>query len=244
MLRVDQLLTTLGKQPNSLSGALPAGQIAVVLGRNGAGKSWLIRTLAGLNPVASGTAHYADQPLDQTVSAARQRGYLAQEETRLYPSTVLQHALSARSPWLEWHQSPARHDEEIALAAIDRLGISDHLNHSIQSLSGGEWQRVRLATLLAQQVPLWLMDEPTEHLDPGHIWDTLPSLIRDHTSTGGSVVLVAHDPDWAAQIADQVVVLDADQWSWVSAGEGLTEQTLSQLYGHGFKQKDGRWWAV
>ena len=239
MLRVDQLVTSLDKQPNPISGQLNAGQVACVLGRNGAGKSWLLRSVAGLNAVRSGGIKgLEDQP------QARWCGYLAQTESRLFPMRVKDYVLSARHPWLAWHQDYQPLDYEYVESALARMGLADKANTSIQALSGGEWQRVRLAALIAQQAKVWLLDEPIEHLDPGHIWSTLPDLIRDHQANGGCVLMVAHDPDWAAQCSDQVLLLDAEQWSWAEAKEQLTQSKLSQLYGHPYECRDGRWFAV
>ncbi len=244
MLHVDSLLTQCIGQPNSISGVLQPGQVGVVLGRNGAGKSWLLKTLAGLNPKQSGSASFEDHPLRLDRRSALIRGYLAQEESRVFPMTCQQYVLSARNPWLSWYEDFGPADREMADQAIAKLALSHKTNQSIQSLSGGEWQRLRLAALYCQQATLWLMDEPCEHLDPGHIWDTLPQLIRQHCQQGGSVLMVAHDPDWAAQLADQVLVLGDSEWSWDSAQEQLTQETLSQLYAHPYRKVDGRWLAV
>ena len=242
MLRVKDFLTALPAQPNPLDGSLMPGQVGVVLGRNGAGKSWLMKSLAGLNPF-SGNAHWDRQVLNLSRPAAQTRGYLAQEEPRVYPMSVRQHLMSGRAPWIDWHAQPSKNDDAIVQGALERLDVVHLADSSVQQLSGGEWQRVRLATLVAQQSKLWLLDEPAEHLDPGHIWSTLPGLIREQCASGGAVLLVAHDPDWAAQLADQVLLLGESQWSWGAAGEQLTEPKLDQLYGHPFVERDGRWLA-
>lgn len=239
MLRVEGWVTDLPSQPNALSGSLSAGQVACVLGRNGAGKSWLLRSWVGLQSAIAGQFHGPDSS-----KRAQWLGYLAQTEDRMFPMQVLDYVLSARTPWLAWHQDYRAEDRQIAEAALSQVGLADYRGRSIQALSGGEWQRVRLAALVAGQSKIWLLDEPTEHLDPGHIWNTLPGLIREHTAAGGAVIMVAHDPDWAAQLSDQCVLLSSDSWSWGSAEDQLTQANLSQLYGHPYECRDGRWLAV
>ncbi len=243
MFSVDGLRTTLPSQPNGLTIQLPAGQVLVVLGPNGAGKSWLMRTMAGLNAPVAGSVCWNGQALGEGVASARIRGFLSQEETRIFPMTAHEHVLSARAPWLQWHQAHDAHDEQLARQALSRVGMTALADRRIDELSGGEWQRVRLAGLLAQSTPLWLMDEPTEHLDPKHIWETVPELVRGHCQASGSVVLVGHDPDWAARLADQVLMLGATEWACGPASEMLTEPRLSALYGHRFVNHDGRWVA-
>ncbi|QGG79817.1 ATP-binding cassette domain-containing protein [Litorivicinus lipolyticus] len=243
MLSVDALRTSFDGQANVIDFQLAPGQVLVVLGPNGAGKSWLMRTLAGLNPVMAGAVRWHERSLADCTDSARIRAFLSQEEARVFPMTVFEQVLSARAPWLQWHQSHSVQDEQKAresLVKVDMLAFADRM---VDSLSGGEWQRVRLAGLLAQDTPLWLLDEPTEHLDPKHIWDTVPGLVRAHCRASGSVVLVGHDPDWAARLADQVVFVSRDGWEVGSASAMLTEPKLSALYGHRFVDHDGRWVA-
>lgn len=159
-------MTTLASQPQPLSGTLAQGAVGVVLGRNGAGKSWLLKSLAGLNPMVSGQASVNAQPLGLDHASAQLRGYLSQEESRLFPMTCHQYVLSARSPWLAWHQDFTGDDYLRADQAIERLSLKHKRFASIQHCPGANgndcvWLR------WCARCAIMLMDEPAEHLDPG-----------------------------------------------------------------------------
>jgi ABC-type cobalamin/Fe3+-siderophores transport system ATPase subunit len=155
----------------SLNATCRAGQLWCVLGKNGAGKSLLLKTLAGIRPVQSGTVSLADRvlarwPIEQL---ARQRAYLPQQSIDSFSSSVLDTVLTGRYPYhsrlSQRFGLESQSDALAAHAAMAELGLEQLAARDVLSLSGGERAQVALATIFAQQVDLLLLDEPAAHLD-------------------------------------------------------------------------------
>ena len=158
------------------------GQITAVVGPNGSGKSTLVRTLLRRVPLESGHV---------TVGNA-QAGHI--------PVTTL-HArdLAQRVAIVPQREEPVQQ-------AVHRAGIADALGRRTDTLSGGEWQRVRIARALAQAAPVLVLDEPTTFLDIAHemaVFELLDELAKQ----GQTVLLVSHQLNLVARFASHIVLL-------------------------------------
>ena len=159
-----------------------AGEALMVTGRNGAGKSSLLRMIAGLVRVAAGRLALADADPDQTIP--EQAHYLGHQDA-LKPALTVAENLSFWAHYLGGSE-PVR----VALAAV---GLSALANLPAAYLSAGQRRRLSIARLLAARRPLWLLDEPTSALDR-EAQDTLAGLMRQHLSGGGIIVAATHGP--------------------------------------------------
>lgn len=199
------------------------GQVSVLLGPNGAGKSTLLTALAGLIPPTSGTL---------TIPPAAQRpqsiGYLPQTADIHWDIDVQTLVHLGRFP--HRHTTTPPQDAQAIAEALKATDTSHLAARPITTLSGGERSRVLLARVLAGQ-PQWLLaDEPLASLDPRHQLDSL-NLFRQIASTGTGVILVLHDLNQAARVADHLHLLKAGQT--IAAGpptEVLTPETLRHTY--------------
>ena len=217
----------------SLSFTVRAGRFVALLGRNGAGKTLTLHTLAGLRDPAGGTVRLEGRPLMDWAAAPRARrlALLPQATEDPFPVTALETVLIGRHPHIGFWAWEGERDVGVArdcLAAVDLAGCEDR---NIDSLSGGERRRLAVATLLAQDAALCLLDEPTNHLDPPHQLAIL-RLFRDRADGGNAVIASLHDPTLAARFADDVLLLYGDgRWDFGTCDEVLTEQRLTALYG-------------
>jgi iron complex transport system ATP-binding protein len=212
--------------------ALMPGEFLAVLGRNGAGKSLTLRSFAGLRP-ARGELRLGGSAIASLTrrAIARQLGWLAQDAEDALPTSVLEAVLLARHPHLPWWQRPGAEDERIALDALAQLGVADLAARACATLSGGEQRRVALASLLAQSPGLYLLDEPSNHLDPQHQVLVLEAF-RARCAAGCAVVATLHDPGLAARCADRVLLLHGDgRWQLGTTDELLRAGSLGELYG-------------
>jgi iron complex transport system ATP-binding protein len=203
-----------------------AGECWVVVGPNGAGKSTLLQTLAGLRPPAAGTVELDGEPIANHAPRMRARrlGFLPQDTFDAFPATALEIALGGRHPHVpRWHPESAA-DTRDAL----RLPEGDR---DVTTLSGGERRRVALATLLAQDPAVMLLDEPTNHLDVAHEVRSLELLAKLVRERGRAVVMVLHDLTLAGRHATHVVLMGCDKVEAGPAGELLSTERLSALYG-------------
>lgn len=191
---------------------LEAGTILALAGPNGAGKSSLLQLMSGDIPPHSGEISLNNRKLsDWSVQErARLLAVLPQMSLLNFPYTVEEVVMLGRTP----HSSGLHRDREIteqALKLTDTLSLKHRL---YTQLSGGEKQRTQLARVFAQVYDseqlsgrLLLLDEPTSALDLAHQQQVLLA-VRDMARRGCAVVLVIHDLNLAASIADQLLVLD------------------------------------
>jgi iron complex transport system ATP-binding protein len=216
-----------------LSFALPAGRMLVVLGRNGSGKSSTLHTLAGLRQAASGAVRLDGRELRHWPrrDLARTLGLLPQLVDDPFPATALEAVLVGRHPHLDfwsWESAYDRAAAQRALSAVDLAGLEQR---DIATLSGGERRRLSIATILAQDPGVFLLDEPIHQLDPQHQLDVL-RLFRGLADAGRTVIVSLHDIGLAARFADAALLLFGDgRWHCGDCDSTLTEASIGELYG-------------
>lgn len=216
----------------ALSFDVQAGERWCVIGRNAAGKSTLLRALAGLPvPLQSGliTLQGDAAALCDPQRAATLRAYLAQQSHDRFELTVQE--------WLQLHQRASVVQDQAALLAA--LDVAHLLARPITRLSGGERQRVGLAGVAVQGVALWLLDEPVSFQDPAHqrkVSHWLRAQARQ------AIVMSAHDIGWVQHAATHVIaMMDDGQWRAGPLPQVLNEDTLAATYGCGWQCVQGQW---
>ena len=149
--------------------AVRPGECWAIVGPNGAGKTTLVATLAGLRAPVSGEIDYDGAPLARLGPRERAllRGYLPQDSVDFFPASVLETALIGRHPHLSRWQWESEGDVARARAALAAFGLAGLDERDVRTLSGGERRRLALATLVAQDPAILLLDEPSSHLDLG-----------------------------------------------------------------------------
>ncbi|TAK91843.1 MAG: ABC transporter ATP-binding protein [Burkholderiaceae bacterium] len=222
-----------GKQVcNRLNLQIQTGEIWALLGENGVGKSTLMATLAGARLPQQGALHLQGQRLaDYAPRLRAQRlGWLAQRDDDPFPATVLETVLAGRHPHLDRLTWESEEDAAIARAELARVDLAGFATRDVTTLSGGERRRVSLATLLAQQTLLLLLDEPLSQLDLRHQLVVL-RLLRQLAQIGCSIVFISHDPNHALQIATHALLLFG-KGRTVSGPihEVVTPQSIAELY--------------
>jgi len=215
-----------------LSVSFAAGAITAVLGRNGAGKSLTLHTLAGLRNASSGNVALHARTLIQYSrrELAQRLSFVAQDIEEPFPVTALEVALSGRHPHIDfWHWETER-DYAIAREALAAVDLQSFEQRSIATLSGGERRRLAIASALAQQPEVFILDEPTNHLDPQHQLQVM-KLLRSKADAGCTVIMSLHDPGLAARYADAALLLFGDgHWEFGSTANTLTADHLTRLY--------------
>jgi iron complex transport system ATP-binding protein len=208
------------------------GEFVAILGRNGTGKTLTLHTLLGLRKPQAGEVY-----LDGAAMAGLSRktvalrlGLLAQDVEESFVTTALEAVLVGRHPHLKLWQWETAEDERIAHQALTAVDLEGFAGRRTDTLSGGELRRVAVAALLAQEPAMFLLDEPSNHLDPAHQLEIL-GLFRELCTAGRTVIATLHDPTVAARYADRVVLLHGDgRWAAGPARQLLTAERLSELY--------------
>jgi heme ABC exporter ATP-binding subunit CcmA len=176
------------------------GEIVLLQGANGAGKTSLLRACAGLLRVVSGEAVVLGEDLVANPRAVRRRVGLLGHTGSLYDDLTAEDNL-------RFFLRASRRPAGLAKGALDRLGLTGRLcSTPVGSLSAGQKRRVALAIVVAAEPELWLLDEPHAGLDAEHR-DLLDEMVREATQRGSTVVLSSHEVGRSEALADRVVGL-------------------------------------
>lgn len=188
-----------------VSFAVKRGEITAVVGPNGSGKSTLVRALLRRIPLQHGSIAIDAAPLARLSprALARRVAFVTQREDTTFTRTVSDYVALARYPHGDAGTATARRAIKDAVARAD---VEPLLHRSIDTLSGGEWQRVRIARALAQQGDALVLDEPTSFLDVAHEMQIFELLARVAAS-GAAVLLVSHQLNLVARFATGIVLL-------------------------------------
>ncbi len=205
--------------------SIHTGQITALVGTNGSGKSTLLKAFARLLKPDQGNV-YLDGRAIATLSSsevARRMAILPQSPD--VPSSLTVHELVEQGRYP--HAGPLKMLRKQDHAAIDRAlaltGMSDYRNRLLDSLSGGERQRAWIALALAQSTSVLLLDEPTTYLDIRHQLEIMELVQRLNHEEGMTVIIVLHDLNQAAQLADRMIVLQQGR----VAGDGRPETVMT-----------------
>ncbi|MDO5828049.1 MAG: ABC transporter ATP-binding protein [Methanobrevibacter sp.] len=217
----------------NISFSIEKGDVLCVLGPNGTGKTTLIKCINGLHKVNEGEV-YLNGANIQNLSfrdISRTVGYIPQGHVPSFPFTVFDVVLMGRSPYVNITSSPKEKDREIAMNALETLGIEDLKDKPYTNLSGGERQLVFLARVLAQEPDLLILDEPTNHLDFGNQIKLL-EIIEQLSKLGLAVIMSSHYPDHAFLAASKVAIMkDKGFIDFGTPDDVLSEENLKKAYG-------------
>jgi iron complex transport system ATP-binding protein len=210
------------------------GRVVGILGPNGSGKTTLLRLLAGMLRPESGTvtlngANVASLP---RAALARSVAVVPQETHLSFDYSVLEIALMGRYPHLGTFALEGPRDVAIARDALDATGTLALERRSFATLSGGEKQRVVIASALAQEAEILLLDEPTASLDLGYQFDVASLLARLNRERDLTVVVATHDLNFAASLCTSVVMLSGGRVVAAGpTGDTITALSIQALYG-------------
>jgi len=205
---------------SALSCPFHAGEVVVVLGPNGAGKSSLLLAMAGLIP-AGGNIDVAGKPL-----AAYKRSELTRQIAWQGDLPPTEFGLTVRQRLL-LAAGEAGSNIEATAAAMD---ITPLLERPLGELSSGERQRTELAALMLRDTPVWLLDEPTAHLDLKHQIQCI-HMLKAQKAHGRAIVTVLHDLQQAMAIADHLILIDGKGAAeYGTATQLFDSERLSQLF--------------
>jgi len=185
------------------------GEWLTIVGPNGAGKSTLLRAVAGLHPY-TGSITVGGHQVRATPPRllATRIAMVVQQPTIPVATTVADYVLLGRTAHLGWLQREGRRDRLLVAGVLGRLNLDRFAERHLETLSGGELQRVLLARALVQQPDVLLLDEPTSALDVGHQVEVLELVDRLRAEHGLTVLSTMHDLTLAGEFTDRLLLLD------------------------------------
>jgi iron complex transport system ATP-binding protein len=232
----DLVVSYPGAKHNAVDGVSfvgERGRLTALAGPNGSGKSSIVKALLRRADIPSGLATIDGRDVRSLSYAelALSVAVVPQREESAFPVLVRDYVFLGRYPHLGLWRAPSKEDEFAVNEALAQAGVEDLAGRDTDALSGGEWQRVRIARALAQKSPALVLDEPTTFLDVAHemaIFELMSSLAR----SGLAVLLVSHQLNLVARFADTIVLLDRGKVATIgSPTEVMRADTLESIYG-------------
>jgi iron complex transport system ATP-binding protein len=208
---------SVGKSGNILLPPLTAsarrGEMITLIGKNGIGKSTLLRTIAGLQAPLGGDIVYSGKSINEysRTSIARTIAYISTEIVKVSNMRVYDLVALGRYPYTSWFGKIDRDNHEIIIDAIEKTGMSSLSWRFISELSDGERQKAMIARILAQDTGILVMDEPTAFLDIGSKFEILHLMHQLSQENGKTIIFSTHDLNVAMSQADKIWLIIDNQ---------------------------------
>ena len=198
-----------------------SGTLCALVGRNGAGKSSLLKVLAAIDSPKSGEVIVGGKSLAQMDSEQRAKVISFVSTFRVRVANLLCRDIVAtgRAPYTNWIGKISAEDATIISNSLKAVGMESFADRAIDTLSDGEFQRVMIARALAQQTPVILLDEPTAFLDIPTRFEICRLLADLAHNQGKTIIFSTHDIDAAMAVCDNVAIMDNNSISITSAAE-------------------------
>lgn len=218
---------------DGVSLTLHRGELVAVVGPNGSGKTTLLRATLGVVNLSAGESWVGDRPVRRWPRSelARKIGVVTQREEQLFPLRVGETVMLGRYSHLGPLGGERDIDRKAVAEAMARCDVGELADRGVDTLSGGEWQRVRVARALAQEPEALVLDEPTAALDVRHEMEVF-ELIHRLASQGLGALVVTHHLNLAARYADRMLLLDRGRVAAEGTpGQVLTEPVVARVFG-------------
>lgn len=188
---------------------LHSGELTALIGRNGQGKSTIIRSLVGLQPHLSGKINLLGKPLPKYSIKERARliSYVATDTVKVGHLKVRDLVEMGRYPYTNWMGGLSQHDKEQVENSLHLVGMESFRDKYVAKLSDGERQRIMVARCLAQDTPVIILDEPTAFLDLPNKYELLLLLKKLAHEQNKCILFSTHDITTTFQIVDQLWIV-------------------------------------
>lgn len=230
-LSVDDLTVAYNSKPAiwDVDLDVPEGVLMAIVGPNGAGKSTFIKAVLNLIPKSAGTAHFYGKPYEKArslVGYVPQRGSVDWD----FPTSVIDVVTMGLYGKLGWFRRPGRKERDLALHALDQVGMADFAERQISQLSGGQQQRTFLARALVQDAQIYFMDEPFAAVD-AVTERAIVAILRQLRESGKTVLVVHHDLQTVEDYFDWVTLLNVEVIASGATTTTFTQDNLRKTYG-------------
>ncbi|NEZ03159.1 phosphonate ABC transporter ATP-binding protein [Wenzhouxiangella sp. XN201] len=223
------------------------GEFVVIVGSSGAGKSTLLRAINGLNRLTSGTVEIDGESVSQYEGRELRRlrkriGMIFQDFRLIKRLSVINNVLIGRLAhvpgWRAMLNLWPQYDRDIALKALERVGIPEKAWARASTLSGGQQQRVGIARALAQEPAIILADEPVASLDPVTTHQIMRDLVRINRDLGITTLVNLHFLDLAREYGQRIIGLKAGELVYDGSAKTVTDEDFREIYGREFTEDD------
>lgn len=234
MIKLNDITLAFGERRliEHASAHFECGKMTALLGRNGTGKSTLLRAIAALGRLQSGIIEIGGRDLRELSSAelARMIAFVNTERISVEAMTAYDLVAVGRSPYTGWSGKLRSCDHEVIERSIRIAGVEHLANRYVDTLSDGECQRVMIARALAQDTPAILLDEPTSYLDMPNRYELCTLLGRLAHDEGKCVLYSTHELDIALTLSDSIALVDTPQLLYMPTREMIASGSIERLF--------------
>ena len=210
---------------SNLNIELTKGKLVCLLGKNGIGKSTLLRTLTKVQPKLNGAVYINNQDLENlnAVDLSKIMSVVLTEKLPENNLSVYELVALGRQPYTNWIGTLNEKDNHYINLAFEQTNTQHLLNNKYNELSDGQLQKVLIARALAQNTEIIVLDEPTAHLDLHHTLETFSLLKKLASEFKKTIIISTHEVNLALQLADELWLMTPSNFI-----SGTTEQLASQ----------------
>lgn len=234
MIRLENLSVGYGERIllQGVSAEFAAGSITALVGRNGTGKSTLMRAITGLGEYLEGEVYLAGRPLSAIPAPemAQIIAFVNTERIRIQNLHCRDVVALGRAPYTNWIGKMQPEDEEIVMRSLSLVGMESYAFRTMDKMSDGECQRVMIARALAQQTPVILLDEPTSFLDMPNRYELCSLLTELAHSEGKCILFSTHELDIAISLCDSIALIDSPALHYLPVGEMVHSGHIERLF--------------
>ncbi len=222
LIKVENLVKNFGdiEVLKGIDTEIKHGEVVVIIGASGSGKSTFLRCLNRLEESTDGHIYFKDTDITDpkvNINVHRQKMGMVFQQFNLFPHmTVLKNMISAPMKLLKMSKEDATNK---AMALLEKVGLADRADAYPSQLSGGQKQRIAIVRALCMDPEVMLFDEPTSALDPEMVGEVL-ELMKDLAKEGMTMAVVTHEMGFAREVADRVIFIDEG----IIAEEGTPEE--------------------
>ena len=233
-IRLDHITLAYGSRTllADICAEIAPGSLTALIGRNGTGKSTLLRAVAGLGPVTAGRIELCGHTLAGMTPRQRAEtvSFVTTDKVRIANLACEDVVALGRAPYTNWIGRMQEEDRAVVERSLRLVGMSAFARKTMDRMSDGECQRVMIARALAQDTPIILLDEPTAFLDLPNRYELATLLRRLSRDERKCVLFSTHDLDIALSLCDAVALIDTPQLHLLPADEMVSSGYLERLF--------------
>lgn len=234
MIRFENLTLGYGTRTliDSLTGEIRRGHLTALVGRNGTGKSTLLRAIAQLGDIASGEIFIDGKELSRISPSemASKVALVTTDKVRIANLRCRDVVALGRAPYTNWIGRMQEQDNEIVEQSLAAVGMSDYADKTMDRMSDGECQRIMIARALAQQTPIILLDEPTAFLDMPNRYELCTLLRGLAHRENKSILFSTHELDIALELCDSIALIAPPQMHILPTEEMIRSGHIERLF--------------
>ena len=216
----------------NVSTTFTCGTTTALIGRNGTGKSTLLRAMIGSEPLKQGSILINGTDIQQIApqQLAQLVAFVTTERIRIANLACRDVVALGRAPYTNWIGRMQAEDEVIVMQSLEKVGMASYAFRTMDTMSDGECQRVMIARALAQQTPIILLDEPTSFLDMPNRYDLCRLLARLAHEDNKCIIFSTHELDIAQSLCDRIALIDTPNMHHLPTPEMIHSGHIEKLF--------------